>query len=103
MSLSLKEMQADRDSLLEQDRFRCQRCLKTEPLPESGVPRLCSACSQFDADRAEAARNAILGGLSSSPEFEAREFRYGVIDNRGAIGLRSDVRWYKKAGSNGDG
>jgi len=105
MPLSLKEMRADEDALSRVGRFRCQRCLKTEPLPEGALfSRYCSGCRQYDAERAEEARKAVPGCQSSPEAFELSTAPADLGgDSSRIIGCRSDRRWYKKAGSNGDG
>lgn len=112
MVRTLQEMIEDRETLRVVGRVRCGRCLKTYELPSNQAHAkrmICNECFAFDENRRREAESAVCGGLSSSPEFELSTVcnpdTEGRVVIRGprAIGLRSDARWYKKAGGNGDG
>ena len=73
----------------------------------TALTHLCQKCIA-DRDEQNHMREAEIAadppeGLSSPESFELRNIRnYGGNIDR-IIAFRSDVRWYKKFGSNGDG
>jgi hypothetical protein len=110
--MSLRERMEERKRLLAVQQMRCERCLKIIAVPEDTKQKLqslCDGCFGFDEQRRQEQKNGVPGGQSSSEAFEnsdfGNHFQTGVEIGRTAnvIGCRSDVRWYKKAGGNGDG
>ena len=109
---SLRERMEERKRLLSLEQMQCERCLKIITVPENKRQQrqsLCDGCFGFDEQRRQDQKEAVPGGQSSSEAFENSDFgnpfATGVerINCPHIIGLRSDVRWYKKAGGNGDG
>jgi hypothetical protein len=90
----------------------CGRCLRIFALEERRYKvtgGLCDKCLEEDQQRKKDQQEAKAGKQSSSEQYELREdiavrgTCFSESMKRQSIADRNDARWYKKAGSNGDG
>lgn len=93
-------------------RTDCCKCLRefrldndiTDDQWKRGICSKCWAAERASFSEQDKLRTEI-GGKSSPASFENSDISGGIPITRhaGIIGLRNDVKWYKKSGSNGDG
>jgi len=108
--ISLREMIEDRDRLRRVGKDCCDRCgrlftVETQrPYSGAFLSGICRKCWGSDLARRAEAEQAVPGQASCSELFGLLDLEdTGLKSFQRAIGFRSDARWYKKAGGNGDG
>lgn len=89
---------------------RCLKCLREVhvehqmPFTSAFLRGICRKCWSDEVQREQEAADRKDGRLSSSESYEMSEvLPFGGWCGPAPLGLRSDARWYKKAGGNGDG